>query len=55
MTVKLEGTEFAELVTEEREEWEDLVLVGSEIFVDNEGGSEDETEWNGPLELEVAG
>jgi len=42
-------------MTEEREEREELIPVGSETVVDNEDGSEDEPEGNEPLKVEVAG
>jgi len=51
VTVKLERAEFAELMTEEREEREELSPLGTETVVDNE----DETAGNDPLKLEVAG
>lgn len=53
--VKLERAEFAELMTEEREEREELTPLGSETVVDNEDGREDEPEDNDPVKAEVAG
>ena len=53
--VKLERAEFAELMTEEREEREELTPLGSETVVDNEDGREDEPEDNDPVKPEVAG
>lgn len=51
MSVKLEAADSAELMTEEREEREELIPLGNETVVDNE----DETGGNEPLKLEVAG
>ena len=52
--VKLETTDSAELMTEEREEREELIPVGNEPVVDNEDGREDESGGNDPVKLEVA-
>ena len=46
--VKLETTDSAELMTEEREEREELIPLG------NEDGREDESGGNDPVKLEVA-
>lgn len=49
VTVKPEPTELAELMTEEREEREELISLDSELEIEDNGSDDN------PLNVEVAG